>query len=64
MLNKILNRLQRNNPEVSVNDYLQSHQDINLKDYEFNFESLENKTIPMTVIKALSKVNDYRLIRA
>ena len=64
MLNKILNRLQRNNPEVSVNDYLQSHQDINLKDYEFNFESLENKTIPMTVIKALSTVNDYRLIRA
>ena len=64
MLNKILNRLQRNNPEVSVNDYLQSHQDINLKDYEFNFESLENKTIPMTVIKALSKVKDYRLIRA
>jgi hypothetical protein len=64
MLNKILNRLQHKNPEISINDYLKSHQDNYLSDFEFNFESLENKFILMNEIKKHTNVNDYRFIRA
>ena len=63
-LNKILNRLQGINPETSVNDYLKSHHDVNLSDYEFDFKSLKNNSIPMKELKMLSTLEDYKFIRA
>lgn len=63
-LNKILNQLQGKNPNTSINDYLKSYQDVNINDYEFDFKTLENTSIPMEDIKWLTSTEEYKFIRA
>ena len=64
VLNKLLNRLQQQNPNVSINDFLHTYDDLQLSDYEFNFESLTNKRILTNEIKKYMKDDEYRFIRA
>ena len=63
-LNKILNRIQRANPDTSINDYLNTHEDIHINDYEFDFNSLLETTISMSELKFLTTLNEYKFIRA
>ena len=63
-LNKILNRLQRANPDSSINDYLKTHEDTHINDYEFDFNSLMETSIPMSELKFLTTLNEYKFIRA
>ena len=63
-LNKILNQLQGENPNISVNDCLKSYQDVHIKDYVFNLETMENTSIPMEDIKRLTSAEEYKFIRA
>ena len=63
-LNKILNRIQRANPDTSINDYLKTNEDIHIKDYEFDFTSLINTSVPMSELKVLTTFNEYKFIRA
>ena len=64
VLNKVLNRLQKQNPNVSINDFLHTYDDLQFSDYEFNFESLTNKRILTNEIKKYMKEDEYRFIRA
>ena len=64
VLNKLLNRLQEQNPNVSINDFLHTFSDHHLSDYEFNFESLRNKCILSNDIKKFMTDEEYRFIRA
>ncbi len=64
VLNKLLNRLQEQNPNVSINDFLHTFTDRHLSDYEFNFESLSNKCILSNEIKKFMTDEEYRFIRA
>jgi hypothetical protein len=63
-LNKILNQLQGENPNTSINDYLKSYQDVNINDYEFDLKTMENTSIPMEEIKWLTSTEEYKFIRA
>lgn len=63
-LNKILNRIQRANPDTSINDYLKTHEDIHINDYEFDFTSLMETSVPMRELKYLTTFNEYKFIRA
>jgi len=63
-LNKILNLLQRANPDTSINDYLKTNEDIHIKDYEFDFTSLMKTSVPMCELKFLTTFNEYKFIRA
>lgn len=63
-LNKILNRLQKANPDSSINDYLKTHEDVYINDYEFDFTSLMETSIPMNELKYLTTLNEYKFIRA
>ena len=63
-LNKILNRIQRANPDTSINDYLKTNEDIHIKDYEFDFNSLMKTSDPMSELKCLTTFNEYKFIRA
>ena len=63
-LNKILNRIQRVNPDTSINDYLKTNEDIHIKDYEFDFTSLMKTSVPMSELKFLTTFNEYKFIRA
>ena len=64
VLNKLLNRLQEQNPNVSINDFLHTFSDHHLSDYEFNFESLRNKCIISNDIQKFMTNEEYRFIRA
>ncbi len=64
VLNKLLNRLQEQNPNVSINDFLNTYVDQHLSDYEFNFESLTNNCILTNEVKQYMKEEEYRFIRA
>ena len=44
-LNKILNQLQGENPNTSINDYLKSYQDVNINDYEFDLKTMFVKSL-------------------
>lgn len=63
-LNKILNRIQRVNPDTSINDFLKTNEDVHIKDYEFDFTSLMKTSIPMSELKFLTTFNEYKFIRA
>lgn len=63
-LNKILNQLQGENPNTSINDCLTSYQDVRIKDYVFDLETMENTSIPMEDIKRLYSTEEYKFIRA
>lgn len=63
-LNKILNQLQGANPNTSINDCLISYQDVRIKDYVFDFQTMENTSIPMDDIKRLTSAEEYKFIRA
>ncbi|MGB1646679.1 MAG: hypothetical protein ACPG9I_05220 [Crocinitomicaceae bacterium] len=63
-LNKILNRIQRANPDTSINDFLKTNEDIHIKDYEFDFTSLMKTCVPMSELKFLTTFNEYKFIRA
>ena len=63
-LNKILNRIQRANPDTSINDYLKTTEDIHIKDYEFDFTPLMKTSVPMSELKLLTTFNEYKFIRA
>jgi hypothetical protein len=63
-LNKILNRIQGINPDKSIHDYLTTHQDAHLDDYEFDFNSFSETCIPMQELKMLTTLNEYKFIRA
>ena len=63
-LNKILNRIQRANPDTSINDFLKTNEDIHIKDYEFDFTSLIKTSVPMRELKFLTTFNEYKFIRA
>ena len=63
-LNKILNRIQRANPDISINDFLKTNEDIHIKDYEFDFTSLMKTSVPMSELKFLTTFNEYKFIRA
>ena len=64
VLNRLLNRLQEQNPNVSINDFLHTFTDNQLSDYEFNFESLRNKCILSNEIRKFMTAEEYRFIRA
>ncbi len=63
-LNKILNRIQRANPDTSINDFLKTNEDIHIKDYEFDFTSLMKTSVTMSELKFLTTFNEYKFIRA
>ena len=63
-LNRLLNRLQEKNPEVSVNEFLETHVDACLSDYEFNFRTLRNRCFLTNELKRYMNEEEYRFIRA
>jgi uncharacterized membrane protein len=64
VLNRLLNRLQEKNPEVSVNEFLVTHANARLRDYEFNFGNLRNRCILTNELKRYMTEEEYRFIRA
>ena len=64
VLNRLLNRLQEKNPEVSVNEFLETHVDARLSDYEFNFRTLRNRCFLTNELKRYMNEEEYRFIRA
>ena len=63
-LNKILNRLQMANPDISIDDYLKTHEDTHINDYEFDFTSSMETSISLCELKFLTTFNEYKFIRA
>ena len=62
-LNKILNRIQRANPDTSINDFLKTNEDVHIKDYDSILPHLKT-SVPMSELKFLTTFNEYKFIRA
>jgi hypothetical protein len=64
VLNRILNSLQEKNPEVSVNEFLETYEDTRFSDYQFDFQSLRNNCFVTNELKRYMNEEEYRFIRA
>tara|TARA_B100001287_G_scaffold276683_1_gene288692 strand:+ start:5112 stop:5426 length:315 start_codon:yes stop_codon:yes gene_type:complete len=63
-INRILNVIQKFNPEVSVYDYLSSYTQNEYSEYKFNFESLVLREISFSRLQTQTAQHRSRLIRA
>ena len=64
LLNHILNKVQQNNPEISVNDLLVSYPNLYFTDYLFNFQEINYKKIALAELRKNKTISEYKLIRA
>tara|TARA_B100000524_G_scaffold95111_2_gene44960 strand:- start:7189 stop:7503 length:315 start_codon:yes stop_codon:yes gene_type:complete len=63
-INKILNIIQKLNPEVSVYDYLSSYTQNDYSEYKFDFESLISREVSFAQLKTQAPRSELRMIRA
>ena len=63
-INRILNIIQKLNPEESVYDYLSSYTHNEYSEYSFDFESLISREVSFTELQTQTTRSEFRMIRA
>lgn len=63
-INRILNIIQKLNPEESVYDYLSSYTHNEYNEYSFDFESLISREVSFTELQTQTTRSELRMIRA
>ncbi|MBL6668021.1 MAG: hypothetical protein ACJ0F1_04855 [Crocinitomicaceae bacterium] len=63
-INRILNLIQKLNPEASVYDCLSSYTQNDYSEYKFDFESLISREVSFTELQTQTTRSELRMIRA
>ena len=63
-INRILNIIQKLNPEASVYDYLSSYTQNEYSEYSFDFESLISREVSFAELQTQTTRSELRMIRA
>ncbi|MEJ6588732.1 MAG: hypothetical protein QNL43_02915 [Crocinitomicaceae bacterium] len=62
--NRLLNAIQKINPDVSIYDYLISYTDKDYSEYKFNFEKISGNELSFSELQSESQSQDFKMIRA
>jgi hypothetical protein len=63
-VNRILNAVQKINPDQSIYDFLSSYSDREFSEYKFNFEGLLSKELSFSDLSNSQESQEFRMIRA